>query len=369
MRRSAGSSGTRSTSPSTNCRISRASPARPSCFETRTIRTRRRTCATRATSTTRGAHPQAAAPVRAVRGGVRRSRRSASDRRALPREARRTVADYARFRAAVERQRRPFQQWPARMRDAHRRHGLRRVELSLPRLLSDARRASRWQRSSEQARASGVGLYMDLPLGAHSSRLRRVPIRGRAAARLRDRRAARTRCSRVGKTGASRRRTRRARAPPAHAYFIAALRHQMRFASVLRIDHVHGAASALLYSEGARRRPKASTSARPEGSCTRRSASSRTAPARYVVGEDLGTVPDEVRARMARHGVGRLFVLQYEDVPELGRVVLGAADGAVASLNTHDMPTFCRLSERYEIWRRAASSDSSTATDARARAR
>lgn len=53
-----------------------------------------------------------------------------------------------------------------------------------------------------------------------------------------------------------------------------------------------------------------------------------------IVGEDLGTVPAEVRTAMRRHGVLRSYVLQFEG----GARPPPAA--ALASLNTHDTATF-----------------------------
>jgi 4-alpha-glucanotransferase len=61
--------------------------------------------------------------------------------------------------------------------------------------------------------------------------------------------------------------------------------------------------------------------------------------AAILIGEDLGTVPPEVRTAMAKHGVKRMFVVQFEASeaePPIGDI----PDQAVASLNTHDMPTF-----------------------------
>jgi 4-alpha-glucanotransferase len=58
-----------------------------------------------------------------------------------------------------------------------------------------------------------------------------------------------------------------------------------------------------------------------------------------IVGEDLGTVPPEVPKMMSRHGLRQMYVVQYEAKPE--RPPLNAPPAAsVASLNTHDMPTF-----------------------------
>jgi len=63
-----------------------------------------------------------------------------------------------------------------------------------------------------------------------------------------------------------------------------------------------------------------------------------------IVGEDLGTVPAEVRKSMKRHGVKRMFVVQFEandgDAP-----VAAPPPDSVASLNTHDMPPFAAFWE------------------------
>ena len=59
-----------------------------------------------------------------------------------------------------------------------------------------------------------------------------------------------------------------------------------------------------------------------------------------IVGEDLGTVPDEVREAMDQHGVHRMFVLQFELDSDRHRAIRDVPVGAVASLNTHDTPTF-----------------------------
>ncbi len=57
-----------------------------------------------------------------------------------------------------------------------------------------------------------------------------------------------------------------------------------------------------------------------------------------MVGEDLGTVPQSVRRRMARDQMLRTWVFQFEStvaepLPEPPRRRLGA-------LGTHDLPTF-----------------------------
>jgi len=60
-----------------------------------------------------------------------------------------------------------------------------------------------------------------------------------------------------------------------------------------------------------------------------------------VVGEDLGTVPRQVRPMMRRHGLRRTYVLQYKLLENnTSASGLGIPAAGIASLNTHDMPTF-----------------------------
>src|SRR6185369_8136487 len=82
-----------------------------------------------------------------------------------------------------------------------------------------------------------------------------------------------------------------------HDYFVASVRHQMQHAEILRIDHVMGLHRLFCIppGQGAKdgvyvRQPADELYA----ALAIESHRSRTA----VVGEDLGTVPDEVRARM-----------------------------------------------------------------------
>jgi 4-alpha-glucanotransferase len=60
-----------------------------------------------------------------------------------------------------------------------------------------------------------------------------------------------------------------------------------------------------------------------------------------IIGEDLGTVPDAVRAAMQRHAVAHYKVLLFEKDPE-GRFKAPHAyeRRALAAVTTHDLPTF-----------------------------
>jgi 4-alpha-glucanotransferase len=59
-----------------------------------------------------------------------------------------------------------------------------------------------------------------------------------------------------------------------------------------------------------------------------------------IVGEDLGTVPAEIRHAMDAHAVRRMFVVQFEAADDALRPLGAVANHSIASLNTHDMPPF-----------------------------
>jgi 4-alpha-glucanotransferase len=73
-----------------------------------------------------------------------------------------------------------------------------------------------------------------------------------------------------------------------------------------------------------------------------------------VVGEDLGTVPLEIRAAMDRHRFLRCYVLELETLPERTPPVPEPPECSLATLNTHDLPTFAAFWRSDDIDRRLA---------------
>jgi 4-alpha-glucanotransferase len=59
-----------------------------------------------------------------------------------------------------------------------------------------------------------------------------------------------------------------------------------------------------------------------------------------VIGEDLGTVPGEVRRAMRRHGLLRTHVVELELAAERDPPLPHPTAHSVVTLNTHDLPTF-----------------------------
>lgn len=118
-----------------------------------------------------------------------------------------------------------------------------------------------------------------------------------------------------------------------HAYFRECIRRQLEYASMLRIDHVMGLHRLFWIPEGMEaqdgvyvRYPEDELYAVLTIEANRANA--------VIVGEDLGTVPQYVPKMMEQRGVQRMYVVQYEN-----RAGKPPAD-SVASVNTHDMPTF-----------------------------
>jgi 4-alpha-glucanotransferase len=68
-----------------------------------------------------------------------------------------------------------------------------------------------------------------------------------------------------------------------------------------------------------------------------------------LVGENLGTVPPEVSESMARHGLRTMYVVPFEQRPDPKRALRTPPPACVASLNTHDMPTWAAQWNAHDI--------------------
>ncbi|MBM4361143.1 MAG: 4-alpha-glucanotransferase, partial [Deltaproteobacteria bacterium] len=246
--------------------------------------------------------------------------------------ARPDVADYARFRSRVEQERRPFRAWSERSSAEAAEGAVFRYHA-----YCQLRAETQLGGAAASLRARGVGLYLDLPLGAHPDGYDAY----RHGAELLDGAEAGAPPDALFEGGqgwgfAPLHSERSSQAE--HRYFRASVRHAVRHAARLRVDHVMGLHRIYTIPRGFGAK---------EGIYVRMPAEELWAAllieaslrGTSLVGEDLGTVPDEVRARMARHGVSRLFVSEFEAPPESG-APLAVPEGAVASPNTHDMPTF-----------------------------
>lgn len=277
-----------------------------------------------------------------------RSPRLAQFRRFV--EERPLLNDYAQFRAAVERQRAPWPQWPKRMKEGFLQKGdyderLRRYHLYVQWIAAEQIRSV-----GREAKRTGVDLYLDFPLGVHPYsydvwRQRRSFAVGASAGAPPDL------LFRHGQ---------RWGLPPLHPegiradgyrYFIAALRHSMKEARLLRLDHVMGFHRLFWIPEGMSAKDGVYVRYRPEEFYAILSIESRRHKT-VLIGEDLGTVPDAVRISMSRHGIQRTYVLQLEARPNPGKALSAPPEGSLACLNTHDTPPFAAFLQRETALRR-----------------
>lgn len=248
------------------------------------------------------------------------------------------LEDYARFRAVCDRQRTPWQQWPVPLRDGVVHGGdydedARRYHLYVQWLADQQLRTL-----SEKARRRGVGLLLDLPLGAHAA----------GYDVWREREAFAPNIS-VGAppdvffTGGQ-----NWGFPPLHPnrlreqayrYYIGAIRHQLQFSSILRIDHVMGFHRLFWIPHGLEARQGVYVCYPAEEFYAILTLESHRHRA-VIVGEDLGTVPPAIRRSMTRHNIHRTYVVQYERARRGHGTLRPIPADALAGLNTHDMPPF-----------------------------
>ena len=134
-----------------------------------------------------------------------------------------------------------------------------------------------------------------------------------------------------------------------YRYAIAVLRNHLRYAKLLRIDHVMGLHRLFWIPDGSKGDRGVYVRYPAEEMYAILSLESHRAQA-GIVGENLGVVPPEVNRAMDRHNIRQLYVAQYETAVESGTTALRKPPrGSVASLNTHDLFPFQAFLEGSDI--------------------
>ncbi len=245
---------------------------------------------------------------------------------------------YARFRAVRETREEAWDRWPARLREGRitaRDHGERERRYHL---YSQWRTAEQIETLSRKAAARGQALYLDFPLGVRPDgydvwRERGLFAGGASAGAPPD-----AFFSKGQNWGFPPVDPEAARAR-GYGYFRECLAHHMGSAGVLRIDHILGFHRVFWIPDGMPAGEGLYVRNRSEELYAILALESHRSGT-MIVGEDLGTVPRDLRPAMRRHGVHRTFVLQFE----LGTGRRGALpaipERCLAGLNTHDMHTF-----------------------------
>jgi 4-alpha-glucanotransferase len=257
------------------------------------------------------------------------------------------VADYARFRAVSDRRREGWPAWPDRMRDGELRDGDFAPEDVEYHIFAQWV-ADRQLADLAAARDDGAAaLYLDMPLGVNPDgydvwRFRELFAEGVSAGAPPD--PLFTGGQNWGFPPLNPRALRRT----GYAYLIDTFRHHLRHARMLRLDHVMSLYRLFWVPQGLDAKDGVYVRYRDDelfAVLVLESARHRA----VVIGEDLGTVPTAVRRAMDRHHVQRMHVVQFEASPENRPPVPLPPDNVVASLNTHDMPTFAGFWRGNEI--------------------
>jgi 4-alpha-glucanotransferase len=256
------------------------------------------------------------------------------------------VEDYARFRALTETLARPWQLWPEAARDGRIAEGDYAEEARRAHALGQF--VMNAQLADIKAGRDAAGLYLDLPVG----------VEGRGYDLWRERASFAMEMSVGAPPDPLAQSGQNWAVPPLHPirqrdsgyrYFIDCVRTHMEHAAMMRIDHVMGLHRLFWIPPGG---------GAPDGVYVRYPADELYAVLAIeshrqrcaVAGEDLGTVPDSVRPMMNERGVHGLFVAEFEWSWQDGRATVHRPRaGTVASLDTHDTPTFAGFAAREEI--------------------
>ncbi len=259
-------------------------------------------------------------------------------------QSRPTLNSYAAFRAVTEGRGKTWPHWPER---------LRRGEIGpddYEQSRADYHLYVQWladEQFAALAKSMGEpGLYLDLPLGVHSGGFdvwRRPDdfAHGVAGGAPPDRFF--TKGQNWGFA-------------PLHPaslrgegldYWRSCLQQHLRHAGVLRLDHFMGLHRLYWVPEGMPADQGTYVQYPAEELYATVCLESQRHRA-WIIGEDLGTVPKYVQRRMDERSIDGMYVAQFDFRSE-PPVMRGAKATSLASVNTHDTPTFARWWEAKDV--------------------
>ena len=246
--------------------------------------------------------------------------------------------DYARFRATCEKAGAPWQRWEQRLQQGALRAGdyleaTKNYHLYVQWIAHEQMLSFRKECGRRE-----IQFYLDLPLGVNSAgydtwRERETFALGASTGAPPDFFFTKGQDWGFPPLHPERLRT------TGYAYVREFLRFQMQHSDLLRIDHVMGLHRLYWIPPGLPPSKGAYVKYRSEELYAILSLEShrhRTG----LIGENLGTVPPEVNKAMAQHGLRQIYVVQYQQRAGRGPALRHPPKPSVASLNTHDMPTF-----------------------------
>jgi 4-alpha-glucanotransferase len=260
--------------------------------------------------------------------------------------------DYAAFRAKADQQRLTWQHWPQSARDGRLMPGDYQEEARLYHLYVQWLADEQMRGLEQMTQAGRPVLYLDFPIGVNRD--------GYDVWRQRD--AFALTASGGAPPDGFFTRGQNWGFPPLHPdglrsqgyrYYIDCLRHHLRYAKMLRIDHVMGLHRSYWVPDGF---------AATEGVYVRYPAEEFYAVLNLeshrhqaqIIGENLGTVAPHINLAMERHGLRGMHVSQFGIRPDHHDAIEKPPRRVVASLNTHDTATFAGFVSAADIADRVA---------------
>jgi 4-alpha-glucanotransferase len=253
------------------------------------------------------------------------------------------VTAYAQFRARTEHAGKGWHEWTSGLPQWER--SVEELHLYLQWIVQD-----QLQELSASMAAAGSLLYLDLPLGLHWNAFDTWRFPGLFAKGV-SCGAPPDPVFTAGQNWAFQPPHPRALRADGYRYLIAVLRNHLRFARLLRIDHVMGLHRLFWIPEGSSGERGVYVEYPAEEMYAILSLESHRAQA-GIVGENLGVVSPEVHRAMNRHNIRQIYVAQYETVldgnaggsrsPQKSpqAPLRRPPRGSIASLNTHDLFPF-----------------------------
>jgi 4-alpha-glucanotransferase len=257
------------------------------------------------------------------------------------------LEDYARFRAAAERLRKPWNQWPEASRDGILSPSDYDEETKRYHLYAQWVTGEQIKLLGEKTKGEQTALYLDFPLGVHRDGYDTWRERASFALEINGGAPPDGFFIKGQNWGFAPLHPERLR-NDGYRYFIASLRNHLEHAGMLRIDHVM--ALHRLYWIPRDLEPA-------DGVYVRHRAEEFYALLNLesyrhqtpIVGENLGTVHHSVDTSMSRHGIRGMYVGQFGVRPDAKKALDKIPPATVASLNTHDTPTFAAFWDGLDI--------------------
>lgn len=255
--------------------------------------------------------------------------------------------DYAEFRATCETRKEVWQLWPERLKQGQLQKNDYELSAFRYHLYSQWLIDQEMKKISEWGQKRGRGVYIDFPLSSHASgydvwRDREAFVQVVSAGCPPD--PQHVHGQDWGILPLHTETIRQA----GYRYFRSCLEAHMRYAGLLRLDHVMTFFRLYWIPNGMSARDGVYVRYRLQECFAVLILESHRNQC-VLIGEDLGTVPPEIRKEMDDHQILRMYVQQRKLEADPEKPLPEAPENCISSLNTHDMAPFSAFWQGLEL--------------------